>query len=100
MATIRELINEAADSAGELTGTPAQIAWAEKLADQRLDDIIATLRRAQDGLKDGIGTKEDFKAALQRGIKIAKITRAGFWIDQRNNSTTHLLWDEFPSNLK
>lgn len=98
--TVRELINQTADQAGELTGTPKQIAWAEKLIDARLDDIIEVIRRTQMGLKNGLFSKEDLAAQLGSAKKIARITRASWWIEQRDNSSTHLLCDEFESNLK
>ena len=100
MATLTEKINEAIEAAGEMTGTPAQVQWAEDLANKRTDEIADILKSMVAGMKTGIFTMDDVKKALARGLKIIKINRAAWWIEHRGQTTSYLLLDEFDANLK
>lgn len=80
-----EVAQEKAASNGlaELSGTPKQIAWANKIRDQFASDCQKDLKEI-----DPAGL-EMFKDFLNK-IFTTK-TNAGWWIDHRNNSHVNML---------
>ena len=94
MATLTELINRASAEAGDMQGTPQQIAWAETLADGRTTELLEALRALQ---KAG---EPQLAALVKRAMRIIRINRAAWWIEHRTQTTSYLLLDEFDANLQ
>ncbi len=87
-------IKEVEDIMVELKGTPKQVAWAEKIRDEKMEDW----KKEQEDLKDAENQKyaDELTAAAER---IFSIENASNWIDMRNASIIRLAMMDMKKQL-
>ena len=85
MSYLLSSLKEVENTMVELKGTPKQVAWAEKIRDEKMKDW----KKEQEDLKDAENKKyvAELTAAAER---IFSVENASNWIDMRNASIIRL----------
>lgn len=87
-------IKEVEDTMVELKGTPKQVAWAEKIRDEKMEDW----KKEQEDLKDAENKKyaDELTAAAERIFSVENVLN---WIDMRNASIIRLAMMDMKKQL-
>ncbi len=87
-------IKEVENTMVELKGTPKQVAWAEKIRDEKMEEW----KKEQEDLKDAENKKyaDELTAAAER---IFSVESASNWIDMRNASIIRLAMMDMKKQL-
>lgn len=91
-----QIIDDETEGLPELTGSPKQAAWADKIRRQLLGQVAAFIGtvRNEGAHKTGKSPEEidaEIAYVYDAALAVAGQTDAGWWIDRRDQSGQHLL---------
>ena len=100
MATMADHLQKILDTAPEITGTPAQIAWAEAIADTITTAVIDVFKGMAQAKGVGAFSPAQKMEALRRGKRLLHHADAGWWIAHRQMDIPYLLVSALSGELR